>query len=97
MKASDINDRTVLLFLRGRTKWASNFGYEDLNDGDSIFRCMPSGTPYKVGLAKMRQLIKRGLVQGCGCGCRGDYEITDDGKAYLSGSGNQSLPTKEEK
>lgn len=30
--------------------------------------------PQKVVLAKARKLIKRGLVSGCACGCRGDFE-----------------------
>ncbi len=45
---------------------------------------MPEGTPEKLVLAKMRRLIKRGLVDGCGCGCRGDFELTDKGRAILS-------------
>ena len=31
--------------------------------------------PEKVALAKARRLISRGLIAGCGCGCRGDFEI----------------------
>lgn len=37
--------------------------------------------PEKVLRAKMRSLLKRGLVTGCACGCRGDYNITDAGEA----------------
>jgi len=29
--------------------------------------------PPKVLLAKARSLIKRGKMDGCACGCRGDY------------------------
>jgi hypothetical protein len=39
----------------------------------------PDGTPQKVKLAKMRNLNDKGLVGGCPCGCRGDFEITDKG------------------
>ena len=31
--------------------------------------------PPKVILAKCRNLIKRGMLGGCGCGCRGDFEV----------------------
>jgi hypothetical protein len=31
--------------------------------------------PPKVVLAKLRSARKRGLVDGCGCGCRGDWEV----------------------
>lgn len=40
--------------------------------------------PWKVVLAKMRGLIKRGLVSGCDCGCRGDFEITAAGRRALA-------------
>lgn len=48
------------------------------------------GTPYealpdKLFRAKMGMLIRRGLVDGCNCGCRGDYEMTDKGRDYLRG------------
>lgn len=35
--------------------------------------------PEKVILAKCRQLLKRGLITGCVCGCRGDFHLTDKG------------------
>ena len=35
--------------------------------------------PAKVVYAKFYQLKKRGLVDGCECGCRGDYCLTFKG------------------
>lgn len=32
--------------------------------------------PDNLFLAKTRRLIARGLIDGCGCGCRGDLAIT---------------------
>jgi len=37
----------------------------------------------KTLIAKMKNLIRRGLVDGCDCGCRGDFEITRKGVAYI--------------
>ena len=37
------------------------------------------GFPSKVMLAKIRKLIRRGLLDGCTCGCRGDLEVTAAG------------------
>src|SRR5690349_3703343 len=31
--------------------------------------------PDKIVLAKLRKLIRRGLITGCACGCRGDFEL----------------------
>jgi hypothetical protein len=33
--------------------------------------------------AKMNMLIRRGLVHGCPCGCRGDYELTVKGCDFI--------------
>lgn len=32
----------------------------------------------------MNQLIYKGIIDGCPCGCRGDYELTDKGRALLA-------------
>ena len=34
--------------------------------------------PEKVVRAKAKRLIKRGLIDGCACGCRGDFEIMSE-------------------
>lgn len=40
--------------------------------------------PGKVVLAKAKRLEGRGLIDGCMCGCRGDWELTEAGMAALS-------------
>jgi hypothetical protein len=40
------------------------------------------GVPPRLLLAKARRLDRRGLITGCACGCRGDFEITAKGRAY---------------
>lgn len=30
--------------------------------------------PYKIIQAKMRQMVNKKRISGCGCGCRGDFE-----------------------
>jgi hypothetical protein len=41
------------------------------------------GFPAKVVVAKLASMIRRGLFDGCTCGCRGDFELTALGKAIL--------------
>jgi hypothetical protein len=48
----------------------------------SVRTVMPE-VPDKLAHAKMVQLISKGLVSGCSCGCRGDFEITDKGLARI--------------
>ena len=89
MQAKDVPEIPILVWLRAfeakaypgdrEFPWATWFhGYSN-----SVDQSMPAGTPEKVVRAKMAGLIRRGLVAGCGCGCRGDYELTDAGIAYL--------------
>ncbi len=40
--------------------------------------------PFKVLLAKARKLIRRGLLNGCACGCSGSFEITYAGSARVT-------------
>lgn len=82
MKTSDIKDADILNFLADRqgswtSLWYGHFGKE--SDIQDVYWAFPEGTPDKICHAKMKSLYKRGLVGGCDCGCRGDFEITDKG------------------
>lgn len=82
MQCKDIPDAPILSFLVSLDgQWANWFGDEYDN---SVTHAMPKNTPSKLVLAKMAQLMKRGLVDGCDCGCRGDFEITEKGKSILT-------------
>lgn len=82
MKASDIPDVQMLEIIatwndsppEGRGAWCLIW---------DVAERLP-GFPEKVVLAKARQLIRRGLIDGCGCGCRGDFEITPVGREFLA-------------
>lgn len=39
--------------------------------------------PQKIVLAKAKRLIRRKLLDGCYCGCRGDFEPTERGRELL--------------
>lgn len=81
VKTKDIDALPVLRFLaKYQGRWATHgAGYGMPTVADA----MPPETPYKLQLSKMRSLLRRGLVGGCGCGCRGDWEITDAGLALI--------------
>lgn len=40
--------------------------------------------PEKVLRAKLCAMKRRGLIDGCGCGCRGDWTITARGREALA-------------
>lgn len=85
MQAKDIPELPVLEFVRDHSLnvlGALIFPGSERSVGLS----MPAETPQKVALAKMRSLLKRGLVDGCGCGCRGDFTITTLGLERIAES-----------
>ncbi|ROC70321.1 hypothetical protein [Klebsiella quasipneumoniae] len=51
---------------------------------NSVNTSMPEGTPEKLQYAVMRNLIKKGLADGCCCGCRGDFVLTEKGADLVS-------------
>ena len=82
MQCKDIPDEPILRFLaRNPTVWHNWFGDKYEN---SVTHAMPPNTPEKLALGKMRQMIRRGVVDGCPCGCRGDFVITEKGLHELT-------------
>jgi len=88
MKCKDIPDIPILEFLSKFEEgmWCNWYEIEPGKSWSSrsVRNAMPKDTPAKLVLAKMRMLMRRELVQGCGCGCRGDFEITQRGREFLA-------------
>lgn len=85
MQCKDIPDLPILTFLRSLNgRWANWFGDEFDN---SVTHAMPKWISDKLVLAKMKSLISRGLVSGCSCGCRGDFELTPKARELLKKEG----------
>lgn len=85
MQAKDIPDMPVLLFLQSLGKMTGTwFTSDEFEIAGSVLKAMPEGTPEKVALAKMRSMIRRGLVKGCTCGCRGNFVLTNAGRAVIA-------------
>lgn len=81
MQCKDIPDAPILRFLAKNPGVWHNWFFGDDRD---VRLAMPPNVPEKLVLAKMRTLIRRGLVDGCDCGCRGDFEITGAGLDWLA-------------
>ncbi len=90
MQCKDIPDIPILEFLSGPFNgwaapgWGTWFWTDDHKPPNSVVRAMPSGATQKLALEKIKSLIKRKLVTGCGC--RGDFELTDLGWLALNTS-----------
>ncbi len=69
--AKDISDEVMLGAIRERRgahgvpRWATLW---DIQDHLAQY-------PKKVVVGKLNRLIKRNVIDGCACGCRGDFEI----------------------
>lgn len=86
-KASDIDDadfirRVDRLQLDGTRgdHWPDGRRWVAIWDMEPEYPDMPP----KVVAAKFRQLNKRGLIDGCTCGCRGDLQVTEAGLALIA-------------
>lgn len=79
IQAKDIDERPILEFLFERRQRLGK--YYDWScwyhpEFDALF---PKDVPYKVRRAKLKSMIDRGLIDGCTCGCRGDFMIDQRG------------------
>jgi len=69
VKTSDLSDERVLAVV---SEIVADRGYP-ADRWSVAARC--ADVPEKIVYAKLRRLVKRGLLTGCPCGCRGDYEV----------------------
>lgn len=89
-KAHDIPDAVLLRAIDqiSRTPWPINGTPNDGTrwvmrwDLSEVFPAVPA----KLMVAKCARLVGRGLLTGCTCGCRGDFELTDAGRKVAAES-----------
>lgn len=78
-QAKDIPDKAFLDVVddieKREHRWSFNSDLEDR-----------LGFPNALIRAKARALIRRKMITGCPCGCRGDYEIAVNGRGRLTGT-----------
>lgn len=75
MKTADLPNEVFLAAVKQASadhpaKWAMRWDVQALL----------SSYPEKIVLSKARKLIKSKVIDGCFCGCRGDWEIREDNK-----------------
>lgn len=79
MQCKDIPEIPILRFLDGLGRWGTTFrGFDN-----SVQRAMPYGVCDRLAIAKMATMKRRGLVDGCECGCRGDWVLAEGGRRKL--------------
>ena len=88
-QAKDIGDVDILRVINELdTEWrvkipgdsiANQFGGANTWDVEARFPAFPE----RVVRSKLTALVKRGLADGCPCGCRGDFYVTLKGRELL--------------
>ena len=64
--------------------WERHFeGKPEHMDTTDVSYAFPKDYPFILQITIMRRLYRKGLIGGCDCGCRGDFEITDTGLGVL--------------
>jgi len=83
LQCKDIPTMPILEFIGKHGGIGCNWCW--LHDERCVRHAMPAGSilPDRLVLAKMRKLIAKGYVDGCDCGCRGDFELTDKGREAI--------------
>jgi len=69
----------------GIVTWFPSWGVVWAGAKQSVQHAMPAevrGNEKRVR-RKMQSLKDQGLITGCCCGCRGDFELTDKGRSLL--------------
>lgn len=69
VQAKNISDDEVLRVVDRRS------GYDSFVSTFEI-QAELSSFPEKAVLAKLRSMVKRGILSGCACGCRGNFRRT---------------------
>lgn len=86
LQAKDIPDLLALCAVDACQYWCHEWSKPTLIWAARWDVAAMIGFPEKVVLAKLRSLMKRGLVSGCPCGCRGDLDMLPKGRAFLDGA-----------
>jgi hypothetical protein len=70
MQAKDIPDEAIYSAIESIIKRRnSSIGASRWDIGEAI------GAPEKVLLAKLDKMVRRNKLNGCACGCRGDFSV----------------------
>lgn len=75
IQAKDISDEDFIAAVQEASRqaakrWGAKDAWAMVWDVTAIL-----GVPEKVVRAKAERIIKRGLMDGCTCGCRGDFDL----------------------
>lgn len=79
LQCKDVPDQPIIDWIAKQDKWTTHFLGSDgkpISDWSIPLEILPGNENFR--LAKLRSMMKKRLIKGCDCGCRGDWEIYKD-------------------
>lgn len=90
IKCADLDDLSILRFIHScRSVGCNQYArFSEIAEVVSVIHCgllNDSAVPFNLMRAKLKRLHKRELINGCCCGCNGDFWLTLKGRFLLIG------------
>lgn len=81
---SDSVDNLILEYLYAEQgEFTGYYSGQLSSDVKDLYWAFPKGTDQEFHMSRLRSLYDRDLIEGCTCGCKGNFEITDKGISFL--------------
>jgi hypothetical protein len=76
-QAKDVPEDVILAVLRTKPgKWFTHWDLPEFDNCLPVHAPVLRAFPEKVLVAKLRAMVRMGLIDGCTCGrCRGDWHV----------------------
>lgn len=85
IQCKDVSTLTLLRFVASWTDEFSSVTLFKLDDEPrSVWQIMLPVIPMCVMKQKFENMVRKGLINGCYCGCRGDFTITPKGRQRIA-------------
>lgn len=88
IKCADLDDLSILRFIHSCRNQPLGAKFQDIAEVVSALNydiLQDSPIPFKLMRAKLKRLHKRELINGCTCGCRGDFTLAPKGLFLIIG------------
>lgn len=87
MKTADITDEAFIFAIKHLREFHRNpaDGYKSVTrwDLEEFLKIFYPEINWKLVTSKGRKLVRRGVLNGCYCGCRGDYELVEKSQRFF--------------
>jgi hypothetical protein len=92
LQTKHLPDEPMLLFLLNSRREGTDSCNAFPGFPDSIMGVYLPSISWKLVLSKAASMIRRGLISGCACGCRGQFRLTWKGLLQLRGRFPELFP-----